>query len=193
MAGYSVLVQEDSWIGRRIGQLRRERRWTLAYLADEVALSSTQLSRIESGARQSSVGTLIEIARAFGISLSELVEEVHESPYYLVRNGQREPRLTANGSIVSLSGPYSGLEALHLEIPAGSDAPEAAHDGEEWLYILAGTVEVTVAETELALETGDAIHYQAHTAHRVRNNGDQTAQLMLVATARTKGPQWSDR
>lgn len=173
---------DDSWIGRRVAQLRRERGWTLAGLADKVGLSSTQLSRIESGARQSSVGTLIEIARAFGISLSELVEEVHASPFHLVRSGERRPRETVNGTLATLSGRYPGLQAVHLHIPAGSGAPAARHRGEEWLYVLTGSVEITIDGTVLTLDAGDAVHFQAHTSHSVRNTGGDPAEMLLLST-----------
>ena len=174
---------DEGWIGRRIGHLRRERGWTLAVLGQKVDLSSTQLSRIESGARQSSVGTLIEVARAFGVTLSELVADEPTSAFHLVRGGERTPRESANGVLTPLSGNYPGLEAIHLTVPASTAAPSAQHSGEEWLYILCGPVEVTIGSEVLVLQPGDAVHFPSHTPHSVRNVGKAPAEVLLVSTA----------
>lgn len=174
---------DEGWIGRRIGDLRRERGWTLAVLGQKVCLSSTQLSRIESGTRQSSVGTLIEVARAFGLTLSELVADEPTIAFHLVRAGERRPRESANGALTPLSGNYPGLEAIHLTIPASAEAPSAQHSGEEWLYILRGPVEVAIGTDVLVLQPGDAVHFPSHTPHSVRNIGEAPAEALLVSTA----------
>ncbi|MEU6562722.1 helix-turn-helix domain-containing protein [Nocardia nova] len=169
------------WIGRRVGQLRRERGWTLATLGGKVDLSSTQLSRIESGVRQPSVGTLIEIARAFGITLSELVAEDHAPQFHLVRVGQRASHETASGVLAPLSGDYPALNAVHLTIPATAEAPEARHRGEEWLYVLTGSVEIVIGTTTTILAPGDAVHFPSGTPHSVRNVGPAPAETLLVS------------
>ncbi|WP_067873661.1 helix-turn-helix domain-containing protein [Nocardia vermiculata] len=175
--------QEDvSWIGRRAAQLRRDRGWTLAMLGNEVGLSSTQLSRIESGARQPSVGTLIELARAFGVTLSELVAENRVDQFHLVRAGERSSHDTANGVLAPLSGNYPGLAAVHLTIPVAAEAPRARHQGEEWLYVLAGSIEVSVDATTTRLEAGDAVHFPSHAAHSVRSVGSKPAETLIVST-----------
>lgn len=172
---------DGTWIGRRIGQLRRAHDWTLAALAARVELSATQLSRIESGARHSSVGTLIELARAFGITLSELVAEEHRSPFQIVRARDRITRETANGRLAPLSGDYPGLQAVHLSIPASSESPTAQHRGEEWLYVLSCAVEVSMGTSIVTLESGDAMHFQASVPHSIRNVGSTPAEVLLVS------------
>ncbi|MBY6537914.1 helix-turn-helix transcriptional regulator [Rhodococcus sp. BP-349] len=173
---------DENWIGRRVARLRRERGWTLAVLGSRVGLSTTQLSRIESGGRQSSVGTLIELARAFGLTLSELVAEEPSGRFHVVRTSEHVPRDTVNGAMTTLSGDYPGLAAVLLTIPPTSHAPEARHDGEEWLYLLQGSVEVTVGDEGVPLEPGDALHFSSSTTHTVRSVGDAPARVLLVST-----------
>lgn len=171
---------DDRWIGRRVGELRRERGWTLGTLGERVGLSNTQLSRIESGARQTSVGTLIELARAFGLSLSELVADDRSASFHLVRADERTSHNTASGVVAPLSGNSPALEALHLELPPLTTAPEARHEGEEWIFVLAGGVDLALGDECLSLSTGDALHFDARTPHRVRNAQDEPARLLLV-------------
>lgn len=177
--------RDDSWIGRRVAEHRRARNWTLATLAEQVGLSTTQLSRIESGSRQPSVGTLIEIAHAFGVTLSELVDEQRTAPYHLTRASERVERSSASGTLASLSGAFPGLQAVHLTLPATSTAPEARHGGEEWLYVLAGTVEVEIGPNSATLGPGDAIHFPARATHRIGNPADAPAEVLLVSARTT--------
>lgn len=170
------------WIGRRISRLRRGRGWTLAVLAARVDLSTTQLSRIESAVRQPSLGTLIELSRAFGVTLSELVDDEPATTYHLTRRAERTPRQIAGAEITPLSGHFPGLEALHLTLPPHSSAPEARHTGEEWLYILSGAVDVAVHTDTFPLGPGDALHFPAAIPHSVHNTGGDTAELLVVYT-----------
>ncbi|MDI9893328.1 XRE family transcriptional regulator [Rhodococcus sp. IEGM 1381] len=174
---------DENWIGRRIASLRRERGWTLAVVGQRVGLSTTQLSRIESGGRQSSVGTLIELARVFEMSLSELVAQEPAQTFHLVRAGDHAPYDSANGAMTPLSGHYPGISAVLLTIQPSSDAPTAHHSGEEWLYILHGSVEVSIGNERVHLESGDALHFPSAHAHSVRGLGDGPTRALLVSTA----------
>ena len=174
---------DDNWIGRRIARLRREHGMTLAVLGHRVGLSATQLSRIESGARRTSVGTLIELARVFEVTLSELVAEEPTHAFHLVRADEHAPRQSVDGDMTPLSGNYPGIDAVLLTIPPASQAPTAKHSGEEWLYILGGPVEVTIGTDQLTLDTGDALHFPSLTAHSVRALGDEPARVLLVSTS----------
>ncbi|MDZ7914807.1 MAG: XRE family transcriptional regulator [Rhodococcus sp. (in: high G+C Gram-positive bacteria)] len=176
------MPDDDNWIGRRIARLRRERGWTLAAVGQRIGLSATQLSRIESGGRQSSVGTLIELARVFEVTLSELVAEESPREFHVVRSHDHVPHESANGTMTTLSGRYPGLDAVLLTIPPTTDAPVAHHSGEEWLYILAGSVEVTIGTEQIRLDTGDALHFPSHTGHSVRGLGDTPSRALLVST-----------
>lgn len=173
---------DDSWIGRRVGEYRRGRNWTLATMAEKVGLSTTQLSRIESGSRQPSVGTLIQIAHAFGVSLSRLVDEQYTAPYHLTRVADRPGRRGAN-ELTLLSGDFPGLQAVHLVVPSASEGPDASHGGEEWLYVLAGSIDIQIGTDTLSLAAGDAIHFPSHATHRVRNPTDAAAEVLLIATS----------
>ncbi|MFJ4655812.1 helix-turn-helix domain-containing protein [Nocardia sp. NPDC088792] len=173
---------DAGWIGRRIAQLRGERGWTLAALAGRVDLSTTQLSRIESSARQPSLGTLIELARTFGVTLSELVEDETTTVYHLTRRADLVPRQIAGGELSTLSGHFPGIEALHLALQCGSATPEAQHSGEEFLCVLAGTVGVTLNTDTLDLDRGDALQFPARLPHVISNTGEETAEVLIIST-----------
>ncbi|KAA6459597.1 helix-turn-helix transcriptional regulator [Acidobacteria bacterium AB60] len=61
-------------IGRRIRYFRTERGISQAMLADRIGLTRTNLSRIENGKAEPGIRTLVQIARALGLKVAQLVE-----------------------------------------------------------------------------------------------------------------------
>ncbi len=185
LAGMTERIDER-WIGRRVRTLRQARGATLRALAQETGLSATQLSRIESGSRQASVGTLIELSRIFGITLSELVADTTPAAVHVISRDRRTVHHTASGDIAVLSGDLPDLHSMHLTISPHCSSPTAHHDGEEWMYVLSGTVELIIGadgdEQTTTLGPGDAAHFQARTTHRVRNDGNANTEILLVGT-----------
>ena len=177
---------DERWIGRRVRTLRQARGSTLRALAEESGLSATQLSRIESGSRQASVGTLIELSRIFGITLSELVADTTPAAVHVISRDRRTVHHTASGDVAVLSGDLPDLHSMHLTISPHCSSPTAHHDGEEWMYVLSGTVDLIVGadgdEQSTTLGPGDAAHFQARTTHRVRNDGDTSTEILLVGS-----------
>ncbi len=180
---------DDRWIGRRVRALRLARGWTLRGLSDNVGLSGTQLSRIESGTRQASVGTLIELSRIFGISLSELVADTTPAAVHVITRDRRTVHQTASGDVAVLSGELPDLHSMHLTISPHRSSPAANHDGEEWMYVLSGEVDLVTGDGEddadsrtYTLTPGDAVHFRARTTHRVDNRGDTPCEVLLVGT-----------
>lgn len=173
----------DLRIARRLKQIRLSRGLTLAQLAHKIDMSSAHLSRIETGERQPSIGALIQLARAHGISLSKLVGEDDELAYHVVRHGHGILHPSANGPYIALSGPFPGLQALHIDLAPSADAPPANHPGEEWLYVLDGSVCLVLDTETIHLETGDACHFNSGITHELRNQRDTSARVLLVSTA----------
>ena len=125
---------------------------------------------------------MIELARVFQVTLSELVAEEPNRAFHLVRVREQRPHESANGAMTPLSGNYPGIDAVLLTIRPASDAPVAHHAGEEWLYILGGSVEVTIGNDTVRLHTGDALHFPSLNTHSVRALGDEPARALLVST-----------
>ncbi|MEC3957610.1 XRE family transcriptional regulator [Nocardia sp. CDC153] len=168
------------WIGRRIAQLRGERGWTLAALADRVDLSATQLSRIESSTRQPSLGTLIELARTFGIGLSQLVDGEPTAEYHLVRRADRLSKNLTDSELSTLSWDFPDIEALHVILEPASATPEAEHSGRDLLCVITGSVRVTINTDTLDLDRGDALRFSAHLPHVISNDSAETAEVMII-------------
>lgn len=173
-------VTDTGWIGRRARSLRTAHGLTVADLAPRVGLSTAQLSRIESGDRQPSVGALISLARALGTTLSELVADEPAPDVHVVRATTASSHPTGSGTVTALSGPLPGIQALQLTLDPAAAPEPAVHDGEEWIRVLDGTAVLTVGGRRTDLQAGDAAHFRSTVPHSLTT--PDAATVLLVTT-----------
>ncbi len=176
-----------SVFGPRLRELRAGRGWTLAELAERSGLSKPFLSRLEAADRQPSIAAVLTLAKVFGVSVGALLDPVVEpaaEPCLVVRGGGAKPRGGDGLSYVPLSNAdrFANLQPIRLTVShrrAGDE--QFRHDGQEWLYVLAGRLRVTVAGVDHDLEAGDAAHFDSQQPHRLTALGGRDAELILVA------------
>jgi len=171
-----------SALGDRLRSAREVRGLTLDQLSASTGISKAHLSRLESGARQPSVGILVELAGALGTRVGTLLgEDADGAP--LATFAPDAPRHTAAGlEIASSSGfPDSqALEVLRVHVPANRQpSVPVRHRGEEWIYVLRGTLELEFDGMLYELGTDMAAHFDATRPHRLSaEHGD--AELLIV-------------
>lgn len=168
-------------LGKRLSRLREERRWTLDDLALRTGLSHSYLSRMESGDRQPSLGTLSVLAQVYGITLAALFEPEDE-PCIVIRAADAP---TQRGSdlfytLLSRRSRNTSLQAIRIQVTAQGVKPYA-HDGEEWIYVLEGRLNLTVGQEEHILVRGDAAHFKARIPHRLSAVPENITEILIVA------------
>jgi transcriptional regulator with XRE-family HTH domain len=172
-----------SALGDRLRAAREARRLTLDQLSASTGVSKPHLSRLESGERQPSVGILVELAAALGTRVGALLgEDVEGTP--LATFTPDTPRHTAAGLEISSSSGFPdsrALEAMRVHVPAGREpAAPARHRGEEWIYVLRGTLELEFDGVLYELRKDMAAHFDAARPHRL-SAGRTGAELLLVS------------
>lgn len=176
-------------IAARLAQARRDLGLTLKDAASQAGVSVAHLSRIERGDRQPSIGLLIELGRAYRMSLGQLVGEEPQETLHLIRNGTAAPYAGTGGTYTPLSGIVGQnlLTAIRFELNAHeSTTHDVHHAGEEWIYLLAGDAGLVQGETTLDLSAGDVVHFEAQVPHHLVNTADAPA-IVLIVTASTGG------
>jgi transcriptional regulator with XRE-family HTH domain len=175
----------DLWVARRLKQLRAERGITLTALAEQTGISAAHLSRLEKGDRQPSIGSLLQISRVYGVSVSELVQDQDEEEYHLVRAGEATRHPGQDGVYTVLSGSGAAIAVVRVELPGGRRTKEAKHIGEEWLHVLSGVIELALAGQEIRLSAGDSVHFDSGRPHRLTNTSEDSATVLIASTAAT--------
>ncbi|MFF3688228.1 helix-turn-helix domain-containing protein [Streptomyces sp. NPDC002187] len=151
-------------VGPRLRELRRQRGFTLARLAEATGISESTLSRLEGGGRRPNLELLLPLARVYGVPLDELVGAPHTGDPRVHLRPVRRHGMT----FVPLSRRAGGLQAFKLVIPAdgpAADPDPRTHEGYEWLYVLSGRLRLLLGDQDLVLKTGEAAEFDTHIPH----------------------------
>ncbi len=173
-------------LGQALRAARRERGLTVEALAAAAGVSSGLISQLERGQGNPAFLTLRRLAEALGLPVAHFVQGPPSSGM-LVRADQRKRLHLPDADLVyelltpSLQGK---LEVLITQIPPGwtNVLKPFAHEGEECIHLLEGTLEVTVGETRFVLEEGDSLTYEAQVPHWYANDSGATARLLGAVT-----------
>ena len=163
---------------------RETRGLTLEQAAESSGISKSHLSRLESSERQPSVASLLALSDAYGVPVGVLFGEPEGNAPIAV-SPPDQPRHTSKGLAIAACSGYPGssvIDALRLTIDPDREAPvPVRHAGEEWLYVLSGTLRLEYdAETHL-LGAGSAVHFNAEVPHRLGAEGSVTEVLLVAA------------
>ncbi|MFJ4784997.1 helix-turn-helix domain-containing protein [Streptomyces sp. NPDC088794] len=181
----SIEDDADLWVAQRLKDLRSERGITLTTLAEQTGISSAHLSRLEKGLRKPSIGSLLQIARVYGVSISELVQEPDADDFHLVRADAAMTRDGQDGRYTVLSGPRETMSVIRVVLESGKHTKMAKHVGEEWLHVLSGAITLDISGRSLDLAAGDSVHFDSSKEHRVLNDEDADATVLIASTAAT--------
>ena len=152
-------------IGPRLKHLRLRRDITLTDLAAETGISASTLSRLEAGLRRPTLEQLLPLARAYGVTLDELVGA---PPTGDPRINLRPIAGSDGSTILPLTRRPGGIQAYKFILPTGSDDREPdlrTHEGYDWAYVLNGTLRLVLGEHNLILKPGEAAEFDTRTPH----------------------------
>lgn len=166
-------------IGPRLRAARQERGLTLDELAGRAGMSTSTLSRLESGKRQASLELLVPLTRQLGIRIDDLVPADQPDPRV------RRPSTTRHGHVVApLTRESSPVQTYKVTFPPADAAPEPrVHDGFEWFYVLSGRIRLVLGDRELTLSRGEAVEFDTRTPHSISAVGARPAEVISIFNA----------
>lgn len=156
--------QSLAGVGARLRSLRQEQNRTLDEVAELAGMSTSTLSRLESGKRKPSLELLLPLAGVYGLPLDELVgtppigdPRIHISP-----------RKFHDQTILPLSRGAIGVQAFK-HIVDGRQAPKLGalktHPGFEWVYVIRGRLTLILGDRTMILSAGEAAEFDTRTPH----------------------------
>jgi len=184
-------------IASRLSELRKSCGLTLATLAERSGVSRSNISLIERGESSATATVLDKLTTALGVPLASLFEKPADGPFPLARF-RDQPVWTdpASGYVRrSLSPPvYSPIQMVEVSFPprqrVAYETSTRNVDIFQQVWIIEGTMELTVGETLWCLETGDCLSMQLDRPISFHNPTDQAARyLVSVATQAHKSPK----
>ena len=185
----------------RIRSLRRQQKRTLKEVAAQCGFTESLLSKIESGKSSPPVATLARIAAALGVGLGDLIDgsrTVGTVATAAAALEQRPVTRTAKGYGFHVLAAERGAKIMQpflFEAEKGGVKPGMlSHSGEEFVYVLEGSMNYRVGSTTYNLGPGDSLYFDAEEEHDlepisdvVRYLGVFTDRITPPATS-TEGP-----
>jgi quercetin dioxygenase-like cupin family protein len=173
--------QQRLAIGGKIKKVRVEKKLALERIANETGFSVAYLKEIETGKSIPPVGAILQIARALEIDSTSLLKEPDSA---LEKRITAHAKRTENYAYTSLTpgAENKHLKAFRVVIAARQEhkGVDYHHEGEEFGYVLAGKVEVTVGDQVNTLAAGDSLHFNSGIPHKLRSISDECAELLVV-------------
>lgn len=180
-------------LGKKIKQFREFRQISREDLALNSNLDNNQIEQIEEKGIVPSLGHLIKISRALGVRIGTFLDDQDQVGPAIVRAGEekssvsfstKDSKTREHLNFFSLAQDKSGrhMEPFIVEIEPSeeSDYKLSTHEGEEFIYVLDGKVEINYGKDTYQLNQGDTIYMDSVVAHNVHAAGEKAAKILAV-------------
>ncbi len=174
-------AKEENQVGKTIRKVRREKKMSYENLANETGFAVDYLKDIESGKVRPPVGTLLQISRALEIDSGFLLRQEESKRNSRVKAYTKR---TENYAYTTLTpgAENKHLKAFRVKVEAGAQHEGVGyqHEGEEFVYVLSGAIEVIVGEHVNVLKEGDCLHFNSGIRHKMRNISEKPTEMLVV-------------
>lgn len=180
-------------IGSKIKEFREFRQISRDDLALKANMELKQLELIEEKGNVPSLGHLIKITRALGVRMGTFLDDQDQIGPVIVKSGSEKSALSFSTkgasakehlSFYSLAQDKMGrhMEPFIVEIEPSNepDYKLSSHEGEEFIYVLKGEIEINYGKDIFRLSEGDSIYLDSIVAHNVHAAGVQQAKILGV-------------
>jgi transcriptional regulator with XRE-family HTH domain len=181
-------------IGGKISTLRESLGLSVEELSERCDCDASVITGLEAGDLAPSLAPLIKITRALGVRLGTLLDDDTELGPVVTRAGAAEEaarlkslETSSDAGVLDFFSLASSKASRHMEpflidVMPGTEEHHAlsSHEGEEFIYVLDGTLEVEYGKATHALGVGDSIYYDSIVPHQVRAHGDSPARILAV-------------
>ncbi len=175
----------DIRIGDKIKLMRLKHGLTQKELADRCELSKGFISLVESEQTVPSLPTLADILEVLGTTFEEFFATAKSDVLVYKKENMFEKEMENGGMITWLvsDAQEKTMEPILIELPAGGESElDMPHPGEEFGYVLKGSITLLVGSERQKLKKGDAFYFKADKKHNIKNHGKVEAAVLWVSS-----------
>lgn len=181
-------------VGDKLKTLRETHRLSVADLSERSGVSVEAVELIEAEGSVSSLAPLVKLSRALGVRLGTLLDDDKGIGPAITRAGEaaevaRESSLETGSSESPLmffsmaQGRLSRhMDPFMIDVAPAAERSTSTHEGEEFIYVMSGELEVEYGKETHLLKEGDSIYYDSIVPHQVRG-GKEGARILAVVYA----------
>lgn len=189
-SAFSIMKDEATIVEFDIGDKIRRRRIKLSLTLDELAarteLSKGFLSQLERNLTSPSIATLTDILEALGTNLSEFFRETPQEKVVFCADDMFEKDDEERGFFIKWLVPNAQkneLEPILVTLnPGGRSDRHDPHEGEEFGYVLSGTVNLYLGSQRFKVKRGECFNFKPTSEHYISNTGRSAAKLIWIST-----------
>lgn len=188
-------MSNNNIVGSKIKGIRESKNLTIEEISERSGLSVEQINSIENDQNLPSLGPLIKVARALGVRLGTFMDDNDALGPVVTRAKDREADSSisfSNGAADArkhmeyhpLAQQKAGrhMEPFIIDINPSDDLDYklSHHEGEEFIYVMEGEVEIAYGRETYVLSAGDSIFYDSIVEHHVHGSHGQAAKILAV-------------
>jgi len=170
-------------IGEKIKKIRESHDWTIEYLAQQTDQTPEFIQKVEGNEVVPSVSFLLKLSRALGVDPGTFLSD-EEKAHIQDKRAQAFITRTRNYAYQTLT---PGAENQHLrgfmitiEAKQAHKPVAYKHEGEEFIYVMEGTLELTLDNRVNNLKAGESMHYNSEIPHKLKNKGSETTRCLVM-------------
>ena len=174
-------------IGNKIRRIRLQRALTQEELANRCELSKGFISLLERDLTSPSLDTLADILETLGTDLTSFFASNDDEKIVFGENDifvqEDEEQLKGRIRWLVPSAQKNKMEPILVEMaPGGETAEDDPHEGEEFGYVLSGTLKVIVGDKAVRVRKDESFYYAPTAPHKLVNAGKTVCRVLWVST-----------
>ena len=189
------MSQSNTLVGSKIKSLRETKNISLEEMSERSGLSAEQITSIENGEHMPSLGPLIKIARALGVRLGTFMDDNDALGPVVTRakdrerdssisfsNGAEDARKHMEYHPLAQQKAGRHMEPFIIDINP-EETPQytlSAHEGEEFIYVMEGEIELVYGKDKYVLKEGDSIYYDSIVKHHLHGVAGKSAKILAL-------------
>ncbi len=171
-------------LGARLKAAREAKNYTLKQTSEISGLSTGFISQVERGQADPSLSSLKKLAGALGLKLGDLFEHSSAEHVFVKKGNGRILNIDSHVNCELLASSFNKImdPMIKLVLPGGESGLVDPHEGEEFIYVLEGNLQVTLGETTYLMGEGDSLYFHGDQPHAWKNTGDAECRAIWVMT-----------
>lgn len=173
-------------IGGKIRRLRQEKNLTQDELASRCELSKGFISQLENDLTSPSLNTLSNMLESLGTNLKDFFNDYSDErivfrneDFYEAEDKEHKYKI----EWIIPNAQKNMMEPIIITLePGGSSKEEIAHQGEEFGYVMSGSINIHLGSKKYKARKGEAFSYKSNVNHYISNNGKSEAKVMWIAS-----------
>lgn len=186
-------MEKSTLVGSKIKSIRESKSITIDQVAERSGLTVQQIELIEENQNLPSLAPLIKIARTLGVRLGTFLDDIEQLGPVVCRKDEQPDGVsfssgTANShndlNFFALAHSKTGrnMEPFLIDIDSASNEGYqlSSHEGEEFIYVLEGSIEISYGKTKYVLNAGESIYYDSIVDHNVHAANESQAKILAI-------------